>query len=138
MSNLGVTGSSIPSLQSINMAPIRPGEIIKTIFQMPAVSGLVIATTTCLGMAIGLSVVFKVIEQADRFSKETQNAKWFKPSLVTLALLAGLVPVIGVHMATMKFLPISLSPKSSFIVASTTLITISTLMAGLMYYLEKD
>ncbi len=84
------------------------------------------------------AIVFKVIEQADRFSKETQNAKWFKPSLVTLALLAGLVPVIGVHMATMKFLPISLSPKSSFIVASTTLITISTLMAGLMYYLEKD
>jgi hypothetical protein len=137
MSSLNVSGSSIP-LQNMNMAQISAGDIIKTVFQKPAFSGIVVMTSTCVGMLIGLTVVFKVIEQADRFSKETQNAKWFKPSLVTLALLAGIVPVIGVHMATMKFLPISLSPRFSFIVASTTLITISTLMAGMMYFLEKD
>jgi ABC-type lipoprotein release transport system permease subunit len=136
MSNLSVTGSSTP-LQNMNMPPITAGEVIKIAFKQPAFSGIIVITSTLVGMVLGLSAAIKVKQQANRFSEETQNATWFKPSLKTLELLAGLVPVIGIHMATMKFLPISLSPKASFIVASTTLITISTIMAGLMYCLDK-
>jgi hypothetical protein len=138
MSSLGVTGSSIP-LQSMNMAPIGAGQMIKSIIQNPDFLGVVVGTTTCVGLFIGLLVGIKVNEQAKHFSKETQNLKFFKPSLVTLSILAGLVPVIGVRMATMKFLfPIPLSPRSAFIVASTTVITIATIAAGLIYYIQKE
>ena len=118
---------------NVGSIPVSAGDIMNVLFQNRFIAGTTLVVSTTTGIVLGMTLMDKINNLVERCFKNSENVRssiLYKATLVS----AGFIPLIGMHLAATKFLPIPFSNRTSAIIALSMLATFALIGLSLYSY----